>query len=142
MFVSFFFLMIRRPPRSTLFPYTTLFRSHLFGLSRILKYKKGPIAQRRQQLERLRSLLLKHLPHHTPRLTLHQLPTIPPGGAALKAVEDQLDSIVCAYGAAHWWYWGPRRNQVLGTLASGYIVVPAPYDVRDYRPAKAPTGGS
>src|SRR5258708_15129643 len=27
----FFFLMIRRPPRSTLFPYTTLFRSFLFG---------------------------------------------------------------------------------------------------------------
>src|SRR2546429_1613479 len=26
----FFFLMIRRPPRSTLFPYTTLFRSHPF----------------------------------------------------------------------------------------------------------------
>src|SRR2546429_5202255 len=25
--LSFFFLMIRRPPRSTLFPYTTLFRS-------------------------------------------------------------------------------------------------------------------
>src|SRR5258708_31921208 len=27
MFLCFFFLMIRRPPRSTLFPYTTLFRS-------------------------------------------------------------------------------------------------------------------
>src|SRR6266511_6013056 len=27
-FFSFFFLMIRRPPRSTLFPYTTLFRSY------------------------------------------------------------------------------------------------------------------
>src|SRR3712207_7148494 len=27
--VLFFFLMIRRPPRSTLFPYTTLFRSAL-----------------------------------------------------------------------------------------------------------------
>src|SRR5471032_3561201 len=26
-FIIFFFLMIRRPPRSTLFPYTTLFRS-------------------------------------------------------------------------------------------------------------------
>src|SRR5260370_36349243 len=26
--VYFFFLMIRRPPRSTLFPYTTLFRSN------------------------------------------------------------------------------------------------------------------
>src|SRR2546428_12369602 len=29
MFICFFFLMIRRPPRSTLFPYTTLFRSRL-----------------------------------------------------------------------------------------------------------------
>src|SRR5260370_38512048 len=28
-FFLFFFLMIRRPPRSTLFPYTTLFRSPL-----------------------------------------------------------------------------------------------------------------
>src|SRR5258708_29875481 len=28
MLVCFFFLMIRRPPRSTLFPYTTLFRSN------------------------------------------------------------------------------------------------------------------
>src|SRR2546430_8258767 len=27
MLIFFFFLMIRRPPRSTLFPYTTLFRS-------------------------------------------------------------------------------------------------------------------
>src|SRR2546425_4705232 len=29
MFFLFFFLMIRRPPRSTLFPYTTLFRSDI-----------------------------------------------------------------------------------------------------------------
>src|SRR6266542_3270196 len=29
--IVFFFLMIRRPPRSTLFPYTTLFRSHGAG---------------------------------------------------------------------------------------------------------------
>src|SRR2546426_4319398 len=37
-FLFFFFLMIRRPPRSTLFPYTTLFRSGVlltsaFGLA-------------------------------------------------------------------------------------------------------------
>src|SRR2546430_7373117 len=31
--VFFFFLMIRRPPRSTLFPYTTLFRSRLTALA-------------------------------------------------------------------------------------------------------------
>src|SRR2546430_7175640 len=30
-FIFFFFLMIRRPPRSTLFPYTTLFRSRVSG---------------------------------------------------------------------------------------------------------------
>src|SRR5436190_10232777 len=30
----FFFLMIRRPPRSTLFPYTTLFRSFEIGRGR------------------------------------------------------------------------------------------------------------
>src|SRR2546421_9417900 len=30
-FLFFFFLMIRRPPRSTLFPYTTLFRSDKDG---------------------------------------------------------------------------------------------------------------
>src|SRR5216684_7041398 len=32
--VVFFFLMIRRPPRSTLFPYTTLFRSSRHGRPR------------------------------------------------------------------------------------------------------------
>src|ERR1051325_3830484 len=35
--LSFFFLMIRRPPRSTLFPYTTLFRSlHLLLIELVL----------------------------------------------------------------------------------------------------------
>src|SRR5438309_4287420 len=33
--VCFFFLMIRRPPRSTLFPYTTLFRSLCMAEDRI-----------------------------------------------------------------------------------------------------------
>src|SRR3712207_9422810 len=34
-FDFFFFLMIRRPPRSTLFPYTTLFRSVVTGIGNI-----------------------------------------------------------------------------------------------------------
>src|SRR6516162_932470 len=43
---SFFFLMIRRPPRSTLFPYTTLFRSRRHG--RDLPRRRGrlPIGRR------------------------------------------------------------------------------------------------
>src|SRR2546422_6050996 len=39
-FLLFFFLMIRRPPRSTLFPYTTLFRS-LPWLSQIGLYLRS-----------------------------------------------------------------------------------------------------
>src|SRR3712207_8334399 len=34
----FFFLMIRRPPRSTLFPYTTLFRSSDVGIQHLAVY--------------------------------------------------------------------------------------------------------
>src|SRR5438477_7178949 len=37
---DFFFLMIRRPPRSTLFPYTTLFRSDQIALA--LELTKHP----------------------------------------------------------------------------------------------------
>src|SRR2546426_7405761 len=43
MSLTFFFLMIRRPPRSTLFPYTTLFRS-LKNLRWLLHHVKLPIA--------------------------------------------------------------------------------------------------
>src|SRR3712207_7357725 len=50
----FFFLMIRRPPRSTLFPYTTLFRSVLAverderrrHLAQVV-HRHGPPAQQR-----------------------------------------------------------------------------------------------
>src|SRR6185437_16901282 len=38
----FFFLMIRRPPRSTLFPYTTLFRSALKCLGGEIQCKLWP----------------------------------------------------------------------------------------------------
>src|SRR5207245_10087353 len=34
LFLSFLSLMLRRPPRSTLFPYTTLFRSLTYGMDR------------------------------------------------------------------------------------------------------------
>src|SRR5689334_25171208 len=41
----FFFLMIRRPPRSTLFPYTTLFRSRRAALS--VPGRTAPLTRRR-----------------------------------------------------------------------------------------------
>src|SRR6266496_5530447 len=45
-----FFLMIRRPPRSTLFPYTTLFRSpraHPRHPRRVLRGRAGPRGDRK-----------------------------------------------------------------------------------------------
>src|SRR5574340_1400662 len=41
--LCFFFLMIRRPPRSTLFPYTTLFRSR--SPTQMLGHQVGMLAQ-------------------------------------------------------------------------------------------------
>src|SRR2546430_7029806 len=44
----FFFLMIRRPPRSTLFPYTTLFRSiGARGVGEAIAYHPLPARERR-----------------------------------------------------------------------------------------------
>src|SRR3712207_7232094 len=50
--MCFFFLMIRRPPRSTLFPYTTLFRSRhraVPGLRLLLGAARGARRPRRRR---------------------------------------------------------------------------------------------
>src|SRR3712207_8759863 len=54
----FFFLMIRRPPRSTLFPYTTLFRSGRARGDRALRQQVGgPAPARGEPLQRLHQAL-------------------------------------------------------------------------------------
>src|SRR5256885_11715533 len=51
---SFFFLMIRRPPRSSLFPYTTLFRSDSPVMRRmdVAHFEAGPIARQAARPDR------------------------------------------------------------------------------------------
>src|SRR6266480_5333440 len=68
----FFFLMIRRPPRSTLFPYTTLFRSRWYAGAERLDQRGRQQAmvgrrdqQRPQPLHQLRS------EEHTSELQSH-----------------------------------------------------------------------
>src|SRR3712207_6979657 len=52
MYYIFFFLMIRRPPRSTLFPYTTLFRSrHVRGHQLERRDLDGAEGERRHRAE-------------------------------------------------------------------------------------------
>ena len=96
----------------------------LFELDRIVKYKKGTLAQRAAGLATLRTLILEKLPQLIPPLDPPDLPGIPTTGKALKACEDQLDALLCAYIAAYWWHWGRERNDVLGDSKHGYIVVP------------------
>src|SRR5260370_19599475 len=61
--LDFFFLMIRRPPRSTLFPYTTLFRSWLRPRSEQTRFagSAGPL----EPMSRVRS------EEHTSELQSH-----------------------------------------------------------------------
>ena len=102
---------------------------NLFGLNKILKYKKGRIAERQAELNKLRDYIVNILPNLEPALdtaSLDLIPIIPDKitGKELKAIEDKLDSLICAYVAAYWWYWGKARNMVLGDRDNGYIVVP------------------
>jgi len=94
----------------------------LFHLPRIVKYKRGRRAERALELNRLRKLMLTRLPLMVPAFA----PTLPalPDAGPLKPVEDQIDAVLCAYIAAHWWYWGRRHNRVYGDETHGYVVVP------------------
>src|SRR5258708_27390971 len=61
----FFFLMIRRPPRSTLFPYTTLFRSYFDDVAARVspEMRKGPCGGGRD-----RDTIIRRSEEHTSEL--------------------------------------------------------------------------
>ena len=102
---------------------------NLFGLDKIIKYKKGKIGDRQRELNKLRTYITQVLPQLEPALDLSSLNKIPVitgklTGKQLKTIEDKLDSLLCAYIAAYWWYWGKSRNMVLGDIDNGFIIVP------------------
>ena len=104
----------------------------LFALDKTIKYKKGRVTAKRAGLKQLVALIHDRLPvadpplARTPGLTLLLSASIDAmAGAALKANEDRMDALICAYIAAHVWRWGTRRNWALGPAGSGSIVLPA-----------------
>src|SRR3712207_8799111 len=67
----FFFLMIRRPPRSTLFPYTTLFRSTSTGNAATRRRRTSP-GVRRWGRRRSRRCSPRRSEEHTSELQSRQ----------------------------------------------------------------------
>ncbi|MBE9166487.1 DUF429 domain-containing protein [Pleurocapsales cyanobacterium LEGE 06147] len=101
----------------------------LFGLAKILKYKKGNLAERQAELLNSTTISLQFSPD-----SLFSSPTIPSSSKEkeLKTIEDWLDSPICAYVGAYWWYWRKERNWVLGDTSTGYIAVSAPQEKRKH----------
>jgi predicted RNase H-like nuclease len=114
----------RRVPRVALEVYPHAAAVGLFGLERIVKYKKGRVAQRRAGLVRWKELLERELP----RLPLPVQPPVVEDpqslrGRSLKDLEDRLDAMLCAAMAAHYWNM-PQACTIAGDVENGYILVP------------------
>jgi len=116
------------------YPHPAMVR--LFDLAEIIRYKKGPVAKKREGL----NTLVKHLKalaggaqglQASPALrNLLERDTESLCGSGLKEFEDTLDAVFCAYLAWHCWRYGMDGNDMYGTMADGYIVVPKARVVR------------
>src|SRR2546430_17148718 len=91
----FFFLMIRRPPRSTLFPYTTLFRSLTFDAA-------GRVTARYGVGDGTGAIA-----YETPPATWHTLVPGPEGGAFLEIKQGPYDPATSSEFAA----WAPAEGE-------------------------------
>src|SRR3712207_7960472 len=88
--------MIRRPPRSTLFPYTTLFRSAPFGAPHAVGLQGSALRGERSGAARPQSLSLARRPAGGPQGTTH--PSRPAGQPRSEEHTSELQSrqyLVC-----------------------------------------------
>ena len=101
----------------------------LFNLQHILKYKRRKgrsIEYRRKALNELQQHIIS-LRTAKPSLQIEGkcLSNITfLAGSTLKAYEDFLDAILCAYIVYYAWYWGAQGYQVFGNLKDGCILIP------------------
>lgn len=103
----------------------------LFGLEKTMKYKARSgrkYEQRWPEYERYQQHL-RSLRYSIPKLKrtkalLTQTDVRQLRGKALKAYEDTLDAITCAYVVYYLWMKGPKYARTYGTLTDGHIIVP------------------
>lgn len=123
-------IKIRRDARQAFEVYPHPAMVVLFSLDKVLKYKAKPSISHDQRLAEFRTYQqhLRNLRARVPSLLLpHALlddVQLAKRGRALKAYEDQLDAVFCAYLALYYWWWGTRRCRIFGNVEQGYIIAP------------------
>ncbi len=122
------FSITKKPERLMLevYPHPAMVR--LFNLKERIAYKRGRVAERHIQFARLQSLLRELLHRRFWGVQLDQDTDKLLNCAWSKDVEDQTDAFFCALiGYWHWIHLG-GKSEILGDLATGFILVPKPYD--------------
>lgn len=110
----------------------------LFSLTKTLKYKQKPTstAQSRQAAFQEYQRHLKGLQNATPACSLPadllEQSLISLNQRQIKDYEDRLDSVLCAYIALYYWYWGLEKCHIFGDDTAGYIVTPIDDRTRPY----------
>lgn len=103
-----------------------------FGLPKTLKYKGRPgrtYEERLAEFVRYQQLLGTLQQAVPPLFGLEELLAVnlqTMTGRALKAYEDTLDAITCAYTVAYLWHHGPAAARVYGSITEGHIMTPLP----------------
>jgi len=104
------------------YPHPAMVR--MFGLPRIIKYKKGSVAERRKEFQRLQGLMRKLMKRRFPGLKLNQETRSLLRQKWSKPVEDRTDALFCALiGMWHWMHRG-KRSEVIGDRKTGFILLP------------------
>ncbi len=104
----------------------------IFGLERTLKYKARPGRSTEARLAEWRRYHahLAALSQADPPLRGHEalMQTDVAGlnGRALKAHEDRVDALMCAYIALYAHRWGAARCRTFGDMREGYMFTPVP----------------
>jgi predicted RNase H-like nuclease len=114
---------LRQRLAAEVYPHPAMVR--LFGLERIIKYKKGPIAAKRVEFARLQSLIAELLAREFGYLTLDAATPALLAEPWSKPVEDRTDALFCALIALHHFHHAGARSQVIGDLQTGFILLPA-----------------
>jgi predicted RNase H-like nuclease len=113
-----------RTPRALIEVYPHPATVRWFGLSRTIKYKRGPVTARRRAFARLQRLMREWLEKNVPEITDNSVTRQLLRRRWTKDVEDMTDALLCAMVGWQWAAQGGRAVEVLGDTRRGFVVIP------------------